>query len=45
MALVGVNDLVIVETPDAIFVCPRERSQDVKAIVQRLQAEGTSELL
>jgi mannose-1-phosphate guanylyltransferase len=45
VALVGVQDLVVVETADAVFVCPRERAQDVKLIVQRLQQEGRTELL
>jgi mannose-1-phosphate guanylyltransferase len=45
VALVGVNDLIVVETEDAVFVCPRARSQDVKLIVQRLQRDGRSELL
>jgi mannose-1-phosphate guanylyltransferase len=45
VALVGVSDLVVVETEDAVFVCPRERAQDVKLIVQQLQREGASELL
>ncbi|MDQ6674892.1 MAG: sugar phosphate nucleotidyltransferase, partial [Chloroflexota bacterium] len=45
IALVGVDDLIVVETEDALFVCPRSRAQDVKLIVQRLQAEGTSALL
>jgi mannose-1-phosphate guanylyltransferase len=45
VALVGVEDLVVVETDDAVFVCPRERAQDVKLIVQRLQQEGRTELL
>jgi mannose-1-phosphate guanylyltransferase len=45
VALVGVRDLVVVETADAVFVCPRERAQDVKLIVQRLQQEGRAELL
>lgn len=45
VALVGVSDLVVVETEDAVFVCPRERAQDVKLIVQRLQAEQRRELL
>jgi len=45
VALVGVDDLIVVETEDAIFVCPRARAQDVKLIVQRLQAEGSSGLL
>jgi mannose-1-phosphate guanylyltransferase len=45
VALVGVDDLVVVETADAVFVCPRERSQDVKLIVQRLQRDGVKDLL
>jgi mannose-1-phosphate guanylyltransferase len=45
VALVGVDDLVVVETADALFVCPRERAQDVKRIVERLRAEGSEELL
>jgi mannose-1-phosphate guanylyltransferase len=45
VTLVGVSDLVIVETADAVFVCPRDRAQDVKMIVQRLQAEGATDLL
>jgi mannose-1-phosphate guanylyltransferase len=45
VALVGVSDLVVVETSDAVYVCPRERAQDVKLIVQRLQQEGRTELL
>jgi mannose-1-phosphate guanylyltransferase len=45
VALVGAEDLVVVETADAIFVCPRERAQDVRLIVQRLQRESDGELL
>lgn len=37
VSAVGVDDLVIVETPDAVMVTSRARSQDVKGIVQRLQ--------
>jgi mannose-1-phosphate guanylyltransferase len=45
VALVGVDDLVVVETEDAVFVCPRDRAQDVRRIVARLRSEGASELL
>jgi mannose-1-phosphate guanylyltransferase len=45
VALVGVDDLVVVETADAVFICPRERAQDVKLIVRRLQQERESGLL
>jgi mannose-1-phosphate guanylyltransferase/mannose-6-phosphate isomerase len=39
----GVRGLVIVETDDAILVAPRERAQEVKAIVDLLDREGRSE--
>ncbi len=39
----GVKDLVIVETGDAVLVANRDKAQDVKAIVDRLKAEGRDE--
>ncbi len=42
---VGVRDLVIVETGDALLVCARERSQDVGKAVQELERRGLQELL
>lgn len=36
VTLVGVSDLVVVETPDAVLVADRSRSQDVKRIVEAL---------
>ena len=38
VALIGVDDLVIVDSGDAILVVPRERSQDVREIVEALRA-------
>lgn len=43
VTLVGVKDLVVVETVDAVMVATRDRVQDVKKIVQRLKAAGRSE--
>ena len=43
VAAVGVRDLVIVETPDAVLVIDRQRSQDVKKIVQQLHSEKRGE--
>ena len=40
IALVGVRDLVVVRAGNATLVCPRERAQDVKKIVERLASEG-----
>jgi mannose-1-phosphate guanylyltransferase len=42
-ALVGVSDLVIVETDDAVLVIPRERAQDVRLVVDALNARGESD--
>ena len=36
IALVGVEDLVVVDTPDALLVCPKEDAQRVKEILERL---------
>lgn len=41
----GVDNLVIVETDDAILVCDKDRAQDVKLIVEQLKKEGRNELL
>jgi mannose-1-phosphate guanylyltransferase len=39
-ALVGVSNLVVVETDDAVLVMSRERAQDVKAVVAELKKRG-----
>lgn len=43
VALVGVQNLVVVETPDAVLVADRSRSQDVKYIVSALQQQKREE--
>ena len=40
IALVGVEDLVVVETDDAVLVIPRARAQDVRAVVDELKKRG-----
>jgi mannose-1-phosphate guanylyltransferase/mannose-6-phosphate isomerase len=40
---VGVNDLVVVETADAILVVHKDKTQNVKKIVDQLKATGRSE--
>lgn len=45
VSLVGVNDLVVVETADSILVAHKDRSQEVKKIVEHLQKEERSEYL
>jgi mannose-1-phosphate guanylyltransferase len=41
----GVHDLVIVDTPDALLVSDRERAQDIKAIVDELKRRGDDRYL
>jgi mannose-1-phosphate guanylyltransferase len=40
IAALGVTDLVVVDTEDALLVCRRDRAQDVKHIVERLKQQG-----
>ncbi|UTV86717.1 mannose-1-phosphate guanylyltransferase/mannose-6-phosphate isomerase [Cobetia amphilecti] len=43
VATVGVEDLVVVETKDAVLVAHKDRVQEVKKIVERLKREGRQE--
>jgi len=43
LATVGVDNLVVVTTPDATLVAHRDAAQDVKKIVEQLKAAGRSE--
>jgi len=43
VGVIGLQDVVVVETPDAVLVADRSRSQDVKAIVGELQRAERSE--
>jgi mannose-1-phosphate guanylyltransferase len=45
VAAIGVHDLVVVETPDALLICPRERTQDVGRIVKKLEELQKKNLL
>ena len=43
VSAVGLDNVVVIETPDAVLVASRERSQDVKLIVNQLNAQGRGE--
>jgi len=45
VALLGVSDLVVVETDDALLITTRERSQDVGKVVGELKARGRQDLV
>jgi mannose-1-phosphate guanylyltransferase len=45
IAAIGVSDLIVVDTDDALLICPRDREQDVREIVRRLEDSGQGALL
>lgn len=45
IATIGLKGLVIVDTADALLVCPRGREQEVRDIVRRLECEGRRQYL
>ena len=45
VAAIGVRDLVVVETADALLICPRERAQDVAKVVKHLEDQKQRDLL
>jgi len=45
VALVGVEDLVVVDTGDCLLVCRKDRSQDVKRVLDILRERGRTDLL
>ncbi len=45
VAAIGVRDLIVVDTPDALLICPRERAQDVGKIVRVLEAKKRKKLV
>lgn len=43
VAVIGVNNLIVVETPDAVLVAHKDNAQDVKKIVEKLKLTGRTE--
>jgi len=43
VAALGLEDIVIVDTPDAVLVAPRARVQDVKRVVDKIKSDGRQE--
>jgi mannose-1-phosphate guanylyltransferase len=44
VAVLGLDDIVVVDSPDAVLVTTRERAQDVKCLVDLLKATGRADL-
>ncbi len=45
IAAIGLTNMLVVETDDAILICPKDRDQDVKKLVEELRKRGRTELL
>ncbi len=45
IVMVGVDNLVVVDTADAVLICPKDRTQDVKKAVEKLKLEKKDEYL
>ena len=43
VAAIGLEDVVVIETPDAVLVAHKDRVQDIKGIVEHLREQGRSE--
>ncbi len=44
-AVIGLSDIMVINTPDATLICPLNRAQDVKLITEKLRKEGYKESL
>ena len=44
-AVLGASNLVVIDVDDALLVCPRDRVQDVRKLVEELKARGRLELV
>ncbi|HUT34783.1 MAG TPA: mannose-1-phosphate guanylyltransferase [Planctomycetota bacterium] len=45
VAVIGLDDLIVVRTPDATLICPRHRAEEVKQLVERLKRDGLDRYL
>ncbi|MFU8807262.1 MAG: mannose-1-phosphate guanylyltransferase, partial [Bradymonadaceae bacterium] len=45
IAMAGVKDLIVVDTPDALLIIPRHRAQDVRTLVDLLSTHGHDDVL
>jgi mannose-1-phosphate guanylyltransferase len=45
VAIVGIDDVIVVDTPDALLVCDRSHAQSIRSIVDQLKVRGSTELI
>jgi mannose-1-phosphate guanylyltransferase len=44
-AVIGADNLIVIDAGDALLVCPREHVQDVRKVVEELKKQGRKELI
>ena len=45
VATIGIKNLIIVETDDALLICPRDKAQDVKTLVDVMKRKNIDQYL
>lgn len=45
IAAIGIKDFIVIDTEDALLICPKDRAQDVKKVVTQLKEQGKEEFL
>lgn len=45
LATIGLKDVIVVDTPDVTLVCDKNRAQDVKKLIEKIQIEGKEKYL
>jgi mannose-1-phosphate guanylyltransferase len=45
VAAIGLEDFVVVDTPDALLICPKDQAQAVRNVVERLKTDGLQKYL
>lgn len=45
LATVGLENIIVVDTPDATLVCHKDKTQEVKSLIEKLKAEGKHKYL
>jgi mannose-1-phosphate guanylyltransferase len=44
-AIIGLDNICVIETPDAILVCSKDKSEEVKKVVDHLNSKGDTNLI
>ena len=45
VALLGLTDVVVIDTDDALLICDRSRAQEVRELVEELKRRGSTDLI